>query len=103
MEFDIGVLSFSYDSAGELLQNIMILDRGQANAQQTHIVNREYLLSAAENGHRIYLMRENKAVNRSRLSEEMRYSRLRPILTLKVKGKLYLKATTDTSECDDLG
>jgi hypothetical protein len=103
MDYDIGILAFSYEPSGEFMQNITIIDRDQAKNHQTHVVGREYLIDALVKGLSVNLAREWPGMRLTKEMEGPQYARLRPVTLLKVDGKLYLKASTDTSACDDMG
>jgi hypothetical protein len=103
MEFDIGVLAFSYDPTGEYMQNITIVDLDQTFNKQEHVVDRNYLLEAIASGLKVMLVDKWRGLNLSEATKGPSYSPRRRILPLNVSGKVYLKASTDTSACDDMG
>lgn len=103
MEFDIGVLAFSYDPTGEFMQNITVVDLDQSFNKQEHIVDRNFLIDALEVGMKVMLVDKWRGLNLSKATNGPSYAPLRRIFLHKSQGRTFIKSTTDTSPCDDMG
>jgi len=103
MDFDIGVLQFNYGPTGEFMQNITVVDLDQSFNKQEHIVDRDYLIDAIEAGMKVMLVDKWRGLNLSEATKGPSYAPRRRIFLLKSQGRTYLKSTTDTSPCDDMG
>lgn len=101
--FDIGVLGFSYDSAGIFMQNITIVERDQNRNYQTRVVNRDYLISINPRNIRVYLVEKWRGLRLTADTMCDQYAPIRRIELLTVDGQPYLKASLDRSAIDDMG
>ena len=101
--FDIGVLSVIYEKSGELIHEVQIVRDGQNGGYETLTIDRARLLELVQSELKVYLTRFIDIHTFSTNILTNPYPPLTRVECCKVSGKFYLKFSSETSPCDDLG
>ncbi|MHC1739716.1 MAG: hypothetical protein AB9897_01250 [Anaerolineaceae bacterium] len=105
--FDVGVLNVSYDKAGELITQAQIVRDNPAGGVETLTIDRARLLALVQSDLVVYKTGfiDIHAYNTNILATMQAdpYPLLCRVWLIDVAGKTYLKATGDTTACDDFG
>ena len=101
--FDIGILEYSYNTKGDLLNSITIIRDGSLAVYEKSIIGRKTLIELIKSGKKIMLTRYLPIRSFNQFFENCPYAPLTVVYLRNISGKVFIKATSDLSLCDDLG
>ncbi len=101
--FDIGILGFTYNSAGVFLDSIQIVKDNPLGGWKVSNSTREEVISWIQSNKRICLARRGPDTTIFMQGRKDPFIALTSVFCEEISGIKFIKATYDTGPCDDLG